>query len=443
MSWQELEGLDDLERLRLVLKTMPDEELMRALESKRGRGRDDYPVRAVWNSILAGVVYQHPSVEALRRELLRNPDLREMCGFDPGRGGDAVPSAYAYTRFLRGLMRRQEQADGMFAALVERARELLPGFGEHLAVDGKAISSAAGRRSAQEASDRRGEADADTGRKTYKGKRKDGSLWEKAVEWFGFKLHLMVDAEYELPVGYEVTRASVNDTGRLLPMMEALKRRHPELAKGARTLIGDKGYDSAENNRRLWDGYGIKPVIACRELWKDKETRLVRPDGADNIVYDEKGRVSCVCPVTGREREMAHQGFEKGRECLKYRCPAAAYGFECAGRGECGGGEYGEFGRVARVPLELDRRLFVPLARSSKSFEKQYKKRTAVERVNSRLDVSFGFERHWIRGLGKMRFRCSLALTVMLALAVGRANQKRRELMRSLVGSVRGKRPAA
>ena len=63
--WSEIENLGDLERLRLVLEYMPDEDLMQKLESERGKGRDDYPVRAMWNSILAGVVYQHPSIESL------------------------------------------------------------------------------------------------------------------------------------------------------------------------------------------------------------------------------------------------------------------------------------------------------------------------------------------------------------------------------------------
>ena len=65
----EIEKLGDLERLRLVLEYMPDEELMQTLERERGKGRDDYPVRAMWNSILAGVVFEHPSIENLRREL--------------------------------------------------------------------------------------------------------------------------------------------------------------------------------------------------------------------------------------------------------------------------------------------------------------------------------------------------------------------------------------
>ncbi|GAV26343.1 hypothetical protein ciss_22760, partial [Carboxydothermus islandicus] len=46
-GWEEIEELGDLERLRLVLEYMPDEELMRQLEKERNKGRDDYPVRAM------------------------------------------------------------------------------------------------------------------------------------------------------------------------------------------------------------------------------------------------------------------------------------------------------------------------------------------------------------------------------------------------------------
>jgi hypothetical protein len=81
-GWEKIEKLGDLERLRLVVEYMPDEDLMRKLEEIRNNGRDDYPVRATWNSVLAGVVFQHPSVEHLRRELDRNGQLRYMCGLD-------------------------------------------------------------------------------------------------------------------------------------------------------------------------------------------------------------------------------------------------------------------------------------------------------------------------------------------------------------------------
>ena len=81
-GWKEIDALGDLERLDLVLKNIPDEALMRCLEKERAHGRDDYPVRTVWNSILAGVVYQHLSIESLRRELMRNETLLALCGFD-------------------------------------------------------------------------------------------------------------------------------------------------------------------------------------------------------------------------------------------------------------------------------------------------------------------------------------------------------------------------
>ncbi|WP_242823908.1 transposase [Sulfobacillus thermosulfidooxidans] len=73
--------------------------------------------------------------------------------------------------------------------------------------------------------------------------------------------------------------------------------------------------------------------------------------------------------------------------------------------------------------------------RASYQWKREYAHRTAVERVNSRLDVSFGLELHTIRGLKKMQLRCGLALIVMLAMALGRIRQRQPERMRRLVGS--------
>jgi transposase len=78
-EWDDDNELGDLERLRLVIEHMPDEKLMRQLEKERYKGRDKYPVRMVWNSILAGVVFGHSSMEDLIRELKRNSQLRKMC----------------------------------------------------------------------------------------------------------------------------------------------------------------------------------------------------------------------------------------------------------------------------------------------------------------------------------------------------------------------------
>ena len=388
---RDVEASGELERLRMAIEAIPDNDLMKALEAERKGRRDvgcdstlrDYPIRPVWNSILAGIVYQHQSIESLRRELLRNGELREACGFDPAVGERAVPSKDAYSSILKKLMKKQDMIDRMFEDLVVELKQYLPELGCHLAIDSKKIESyAKGRKNSQESSD----PEADWGYKTYKGKRADGSIWEKISSWFGYKLHLLVDTTYELPVGYTVTRASRHDIGEMLPMIEEAKQKHFE---DIETLAGDKAYDSGPHNKILYDKEGIKPVIDIRNNWKDgEETKLLNPEKTDNVVYDYKGTVYCHCPEGNERYEMAFCGFEKDRNTLKYKCPSAAYGIECKGYAHC---SQETKGKTVRIPIDTDRRIFVPIARSSYKWQRIYNGRTAVERVNSRIDLSFGF----------------------------------------------------
>ncbi len=107
-GWKEIDGASDLDRLRLVLSALPDEAFMMYLEDRRGRGRDDYPVRPMWNALLAGIVYRHESAASLLSELRRNRDLLEACGFDPWRGSDAAPSDDAFGRFLEVVIAHRD-----------------------------------------------------------------------------------------------------------------------------------------------------------------------------------------------------------------------------------------------------------------------------------------------------------------------------------------------
>jgi len=446
-SWNDVEACSDLHRLRMVLETLPDETLMRTLEAQRKGRRDDYPLRAVWNSLLAGLIFQHPSIQSLRRELRRNAELRQVCGFDVFGGAEAVPPPWVYTRFLKKLLRHLELVDAMFERLVRDLQQELAHLGTRLAVDSKALRSFGRkpRENKRDKADGRRDTDADWGTKTYKGIREDGTAWEKIKRWFGYKVHLLVDADYELPLAYTVTRASANDSPQLPKLLEQLDARHPKLLQQARYLSGDKAYDAASHNEALWETYRIKPVIDVRNCWNEQphQPRQLFPQQVDTIFYTAQGHVVCRCrdlpgagntpdPLTNYE-PMAYQGFEADRGCLKYRCPAAARGVQCTQRHLCNQGCHSAHGRVVRVPLDCDRRVFTPLARDSKAWTHQYKKRTSVERVNSRLAGSFGFEHHTIRGHKKMKLRVCLALAVMLALALSAARAGQHERMRSLI----------
>lgn len=441
-SWREIEADSDLNRLRLVLSVLPDEEFVRHLELRRGKGRNDYPIRPTWNALLAGIIYQHESSASLLRELKRNGELRDLCGFAPSLGSSSVPSDDALSHFLEVVMDNQELLQTIFGKLIDELTKALPDLGEKLAVDSKSIKSFGGPVSDEEKKvedDRRRDTDADWGKKRYRGVRKDGTTWEKVVRWFGYKLHLLVDSKYELPLAFNLTKASRSDFPELMTLVEELQTGHPETARRSRELSADKGYDSGNNNEALYEGYGIKPIIDKRKLWKDNEvTRPLFPRRADTIVYDEEGHVQCVCPETGELRDMFFAGFEHDRCTLKYRCPAAACGYDCKGRVACEKmANVGPFGRVIRIPLDLDRRIFTPIARHTEKWRKAYNRRTAVERVNARLDRVLGFEQHYIRGQKKMETRVTLALIIMLAMALGRIRADQADEMRSLLAPVR------
>ena len=427
-QWSEVEALDDLERLRLVLEYLPDESLMRRLERERGLGRNEYPIRAVWNSLLAGVVFQHTKVEGLRRELLRNPALRQVCGFDPAKGAKAVPTSSGYSNFLKVLRRHLPEIEALFNKVLRLLMGELADFGRDLAHDGKAIPShgrAPKKGAPAKARDGRRESDADWGAKTKHEINEQGAVVDRTVYWFGFKLHLIVEASYELPVAFEVTKGSSAEQPVAHTLYQKLAQDQPELIERCEAAIGDKGTDDTDLITELWDEYGIKPVIAIRQDWKDEPTRRV--SSTRNVIYDQQGTVSCCSMSNGALHTMAYAGFEKDRQTLKYRCPALHYGLSCPDVGDC------HVRGAVRIKLSEDRRVFTPIARSSYAWDRLYKKRSAVERVNSRLDGSFGFEQHFIRGLQKMRLRLSLAMLVMLAMAYGRLKEKQENKLRSLV----------
>lgn len=426
-SWQEVEATSEISRLTRLLRALPDEDLLAALERQRAGKRNDYPLAALWRALLAGVVFGHPSLAALSRELARNGELRERCGFDPLRGERAVPPAYVWTRFMAKLLRQQPLIDTMFETLVGSLGARLPGFGRDLAIDGKAIGAWS-----------KLEAEASVGFKNYEGEDAKGDPLQKIQQWFGYKLHLLVDANYELPLAFELTGAKEAESPRLVPLLEALMQRHPELEIA--TLAADRGYDDGGDKATLYDEHAIVPLIDTRDLHGGRMQPLDERRH-DTIYFSPTGEVACkVDPFEPRPEKafaaMQFMGFEPERAALKFRCPAAAFGLECKNREACHCApavREGEYGRVVRVALERERRIFLPLHRHSQGFVKGYARRTAIERVNARIDQVYGFERHFIRGMKKMRLRLGLALLVMLGTARAWVELKQPQNVRSLL----------
>ena len=87
---------------------------------------------------------------------------------------------------------------------------------------------------------------------------------------------------------------------------------------------------------------------------------------------------------------------------------------------------------VYRIPLKTDYRVFTPVARDSQKFQKKYKMRTEVERLNGRLDRDYMFNDHFLRGRKKVDSMVTLSFIIMLTMAKGHIKNKKSNI-RSLV----------
>ena len=168
-SWENVELLPDLQRLKLVLDTLPSADVIAALEARRGYGRNDFPVKAMFNALIAGIVFQHPSSSSLLRELHRGEKLAQLCGFNPLMRQSApktqwqhdedgrlcvewiaapmrlsLPNEWNWSRFLHWVIELEHET-GVLSAMLEKMRhqlmDELPDFGRYLGYDGKAVKS--------------------------------------------------------------------------------------------------------------------------------------------------------------------------------------------------------------------------------------------------------------------------------------------------------------
>lgn len=414
-AWEKLPDSPDLIALRNLLEMLPDQPLLAALRMHRGKGRDDYPVHVLWRTHVTHYLLRCGTMQGCLAELGRNPALRRVVGIDEGQG---IPDAWNMSRFLEvlGQPEHLKLIDAMFEELIRHLAAEVADLGQRLAGDSAALSA---RQSGKEKDG--GPADGTGvrlpqpagGRKEY---TDDAGKVVKAYEWHGYKFHLLVDIRHEVIIAKHVTSAAGEGTGdsSVLPLL--LEKAQRVLPEGrTQTLAYDKAADDVKTHQLLRE-QAIKPLIQIRSLLKDeKEQKLPGHDGHSNVVYDEAGTLYCYDTVsaTAVKHKMSYIGYEKQRGTLKYRCPARHGGLECPSDKKCNGGS--RYGKTVRVKCDLDLRRFPPIPRATAEFERRYKGRTAIERVNARIKVFWGADDGNVTGAA--RFHAHLG-TVMLVHAV-------------------------
>lgn len=420
-AWDCLEDSPTLQTIKAALAALPDGKLLESLRAARGKGRNDYPMHVLWGVVVLRVVLRHTTTEAVLADLKRNEALRQLIGI---KSEAHVPNKWNISRFEDVLGREPHRTHlkEMFNALIRPLGAAVVDLGRRTAGDATDLSA---RRKAEAAAAEEvdeGLPQASGGRKEY---RDDEGKVVKVVEWFGFKLHLLVDVKHEVALAYEITDTKAGD-GETLPVL--LQQAQANLPAGRiETLAYDKAADTNDVHELLSDA-GIKPVVQMRRLWReDPERQLPGHDGSSNIVYDEVGTVYCYDKVSDPpvRHRMAYIGHEPQRETLKYRCPAKHEKWACPMTDICNAGK--AYGKTVRVERGIDLRRFPSLPRATMKFERLYKGRTSVERVNARFKIFWGVDDGNVKGSRRFVAQVGVVMVVHAAFATLLASAPRRE----------------
>lgn len=420
-AWDALEDSPSLQSLRRLLESIPDQELLQSLRHARGKGRNDYPVEVLWGTLLLATALRHTSIVACLEELKRNPALRLLIGIE---SEEAVPDADNLSRFLAKLGEEphRTQLRAIFDAMVQRLGWVVGDLGQDTAGDATGLAGrAAFSHNLRAAEGEQGLPQPTGGRKEYR--NEDGQV-SRVVEWFGYKLHLLVDVRHEVALAYHITDTKTGDNEGIPDLVQQAKTNLPP--DRIRTLAYDKAADDGAVHDFLHHE-GIKPVIQNRQFALDEPEQVVGGRTPLNIVYDQAGTLFCYDTVSEPpvRHRMAYIGHEAQRGTLKYRCPARHHGFDCPSDATCNGDR--KYGLTVRVKQEVDLRRFPSIPRATQQFERLYAGRTAVERVIGRLKIFWGIDDGQVYGSRRFHGHVGAVMVVHLAFATLLAQSPRRE----------------
>jgi transposase len=246
------------QQLEAILSTIPEDELLRGLKVYYA-GRNGYTYRVLWRTYVAMSVLNLPSFAALIRTLENNPYIARACGI---MSPDSIPSKFAYSRFIHKFQRRTPCAlvKNVMRALTRRCYETFPDFGKSVAIDATDLKAWSNGRK-RHASDR------DAG-----WVMKPDTAGKPKFVW-GYKLHLMVDTRYEVPLTANITKGNAADILQATPLLSQARyitgKFHPEY------IICDAGYSSYELRKTIKRQWRARPIIRSpktHKKWLGEET---------------------------------------------------------------------------------------------------------------------------------------------------------------------------
>jgi transposase len=239
-----------VKQLNAIFRSIPDDGLLATLTAKTGR--PGYTVKVLWKTYIAMVVLGLPTFASLIRSLRDNPSLAVACGIT---SADGIPTKYAYSRFMGKLSkpRTVTRVKDVMRSLTRSLYAALPDFGKSVAIDStdiKAFSNGA----------KKPVSDPDA---TWAAKLDTAS---KKKFYYGYKLHLLADTQYEIPIAAKVTTGSTSDVRTASHVLQQARytysKFHPDY------VMADAGYSSQKLRHLVKRQYRAEPIIKVNPAHK-------------------------------------------------------------------------------------------------------------------------------------------------------------------------------
>ena len=385
-----------LVEIEAALDSIDDSTILATLQAYRWTGRQGYTLSALWRAYVASFLLNLPHTNALIRQLEDNPGLRLLCGFST-----PLPHRTTFNRFIQRLSHHSNLVEAAFVALTNHLKVLLPDLGQDVAVDSTTVRSHSNP-NRKHVSD----PEASWTAKNSTQAKEGGKEWRH-----GFKVHMIADVKYGVPLAQIVTTAKRNDSPELPAVLTAAEALYPWFRPA--TVIGDRGYDARSNHEYLHNK-GILPIIHIRR-------------NAQSDLYDDTYTPQGIPVCLGRvPMEYVRSDPEKGH---LYRCKG------CHLAGSRRGGVRHCDTEIWEDPSK-NIRLFGVIRRDSTEWKALYAKRQAIERVFKGMKESRRLERHCVRGLRHITLHALMSSLTYQATLLVRLEAGEAEWMRWMVRKV-------
>ena len=243
----------------------------------------------------------------------------------------------------------------------------------------------------------------------------------KDYMFFGYKVHLIVDAKSQLPLDVKVTPANRGDSPHAKPLLKGATERHPEVKVDSSSM--DSAYDSYDNYRFAIEDIGTAPIIALNRRGK------IDAITAGSLYLSDDDTYTCLAGF-----KVVYWGKDEKRGRLKFRCPAAVGKCQCLFHSTC---SLSPYGKTFYLYPDRDYRLIGPISRGTNLWQEKYNARTSVERAYSEEKGSHRLANPRVRGLPNVKTHVYLALCAQVIKRIGTVTTEKLARSQSMLSPVR------